>query len=381
MTTSSNVALRGKARDAAIRALDIAGSLRRARERIVQRSGIIVLTLHRIVPDAMRPVCRSPSGMVLRESLFIRLIEYLGERAVFISPEDLDHLQPDMPAGNPARPRILITFDDGWLDNAVVALPHLRRVKIRACFFVATALPGHPCPFWPERVLGLLACARRLGLISVLAAHLDHLQAEADHAPPSLMSTHGEEALLGWLKQFPASELFCWIESTSNALHHETLRVAASPIRNTLNKPLLDPMEKMMTWDTLRTLARDGHRMGSHTCTHAILPQLNKRSMAYELEASRCALQEQLPHQAADSLWVSYPNGSASPEVLEAARDAGYRYGFSNTPGVWHSNSEPFLIPRLNVWDGTLVDSQGAFSEKHLEYSLFWRTSRAQPDL
>jgi hypothetical protein len=32
------------------------------------------------------------------------------------------------------------------------------------------------------------------------------------------------------------------------------------------------------------------------------------------------------------------------------------------------------MLPRINVWDGTLTDSTGQFSEKHLEYSLFWKT-------
>lgn len=374
--------MRSRARDAVIRALGASGSLGRARRGVARSGDVVVLTFHRIVPDAEVAVCRSPRGMVLRESLFARLIEYLGEEAVFVSPQDLDRLDTHARAGHRSRPRILLTFDDGWLDNAVVALPYLERAQVRACFFVPTGLTGRSRPFWPERVLGLLAYARKRGQLAVVKGSLEKLRAVRTTTLPYLGPPHADEALLGWLKQFPASELFGWSEELFGSLCDEAGKYFDEPVPHSLPDaaayPPPDLMERLMTWNQLRALTHAGHSVGSHTCTHAILPPLDQEPLAYELQASRNALWEHLPEQR-DSLWVSYPNGSASPAVLRAASDAGYRYGFSNAPGVWRSISNPFLLPRVNVWDGTLLDSSGAFCKQTVEYSLFWRTIRAIP--
>ena len=369
--------LRSRARDAGIRTLHASGSLQRAREKIAQRRDIVVLTLHRIVPDATCGTCRSPVGMVLRESLLQELLHYLGENATFVSPDEVDTDYSVTLDDKSRRPRILLTFDDGWLDNWTTALSLLEKVRAHVCFFVATALLGTQCPFWPERMLGLLAFARRNNLIPIVIRSLHKLRTKTSQPLPASTVLHAEEPVLRWLKQFSAPDLFCWIDETLHVVHAEALKRSADLTHAPMLSMPTDPTERLMTWDHLRMLVERGHRIGSHTCTHPILPQIDESSMKDEIRSSRDELLKHLPQQNGKPLWISYPNGSSSPSVLQASRDAGYQYGFSNSTGVWGSTSDPFLLPRVNVWDGTLLDSNGHFSEKHLDYSLFWRTNRA----
>ncbi len=371
--------MRSQGRNAWVQALSATGAFAFRRSGIAANHDVIVLTLHRIVPDSDLHLCRSPRGMVLRESLFARLVDYLAANANMIAPQDVN-----FPSHDRSRPRVLLTFDDGWLDNTVVALPYLSRAGIRACFFIATSLAGHPQPFWPEQVLGLLKEARLKGELAVVNRGLQQLRSRATGEPPLVGGPDGDERLLSWLKQFPASAISRQMQSISEGF----LRNSGSRLSSTcagVSKHACpadpasppDPMEHLMNWDQLRSLVRNGHTVGSHTCTHAILPQLGHQDLRREVESSRRALQQLLPEQDAKALWISYPNGSASHTVSMAARQAGYRLGFINTPGLWRVNSDPFLLPRVNLWDGTLVDEHGKFSEKHLEYSLFWRTGGA----
>ncbi len=400
--------LRTHARNAAIHALSATGALAFSRSRIAASGDVIVLTLHRIVPDADRGLCRSPQGMVLRESLFKRLIDYLAAKTRMIAPQEANlapreanlALQVESIApSDRSRPRVLLTFDDGWLDNATVALPHLSRVGARACFFVATSLVGQPTPFWPERMLGLLKEERVNGELASINRQLDLLQSPATGQHPVAAGPGADEALLSWLKQFPAATISHWMQSGSNTLRQQagwrtgSASANASNTADPANPTELiesinladlkvstnpkDPMERLMAWDQLRDLVHAGHTVGSHTCTHAILPQLRREDLMRELEDSCRALRQFLPRQESSALWVSYPNGSASHAVSRAAQKAGYSCGFINTPGLWRANSDPLLLPRVNLWDGTLVDERGEFSEKHLEYALFWRTRRA----
>jgi peptidoglycan/xylan/chitin deacetylase (PgdA/CDA1 family) len=364
-TIAGPISLRGRARHAAIHVLDRSGRLDSARRRIAASGDVLVLTFHRIVPDNQLALCRSPRGMVLRESLFARLVDSLHARANIISPEEADVF-----AWHCSRPRVLFTFDDAWLDNAEIALPYLTRAKIKACFFTPTSLTGQATPFWPERMLDLLRHAHRHGRLSTINLLLERLRSGAPTEPPRVLGAETEEALLAWLKQFPSAKLLRWIETTRECLQEQT--------GVSMHGKVSDPMERLMSWDQLRALRHAGHSIGSHTCTHALLPQLDYEAMMHELKASRRALEEHVPQQRRNAPWLSYPNGSASRTVSLAALDAGYQCGFLNAPGLWGSNSNPLLLPRINVWDGTLVDSNGVFSDKHLEYALFWRTSHAK---
>jgi len=52
-------------------------------------------------------------------------------------------------SGSPVGGDLVITFDDGYLDNATVAAPILRRLDLPACFFIATELIGSDrVPWW-----------------------------------------------------------------------------------------------------------------------------------------------------------------------------------------------------------------------------------------
>src|ERR1700744_1939624 len=96
--------------------------------------------------------------MVLCGSLFANLLDHLSNYAEILSPMDM--------TGGPrksGRTRVLLTFDDGWIDNFDVALQHLNQHRMKACFFVVTSFAGRKQPFWPERLTGLLRSVRTSG--------------------------------------------------------------------------------------------------------------------------------------------------------------------------------------------------------------------------
>src|SRR5258708_23865062 len=78
-------------------------------------------------------------------------------------------------------------------------------------------------------------------------------------------------------------------------------------------------------------------------------------------------------HLVKDCFLFSYPNGNASREVRDEVSRSGFKLAFINSPGVWRLDGDPFLIPRINVWENHLTDSQRQFSALTFEYSVFWR--------
>lgn len=365
-----SVKVRPHLRDGFVSALSGVGRLAQARRDAARSGSVLILTLHRIVPDEQVSTCRSPRGMVLRESTFIQLLKYLQEDADVIAPGQVDRWYT-----HPERVRILLTFDDGWLDNLQVAHRHLTAARIRACFFLSTGLIGRSQPFWPEQIIDLLQRARSRGTMAPLHHLIEALQPGQKKQSVRIEDSTHDEALLTWLKQFSALILQRHID-----LAREELQVLhpADAENETAND---DPMERLLAWDQVRALSDAGHSIGSHTQTHALLPQLPQDELIRELHGSYQMLRAQLSKATQGDLWISYPNGAASRQVALATRQVGYTHGFLNTAGLWTAKTNPYLLPRVNVWDGTLLDAKGNFCQRQLEYNFYWRTVRAQSAL
>jgi len=357
---NDSASLRTVLRQIRIQTLDACGQLRAARSSIARRHGVIVLMLHRIIPDSQMHQCRSPRGMVLRESGFRALLQYLRAETDVIAPADLPHTR----ALN-ERPQVLVTFDDGWADNYEVAAPYLAAFDIKACFFVVTAYAGCSHPFWPEHVLWLRGLTQQAHRRDLWKGFLKSFCVRGNSPPRPEIASASEENVLSWLKQFSAAEI---LERVDQALFR---------LNPALDRITSDPYERLMTWDEMRSLAKQGHMLASHTCTHPLLTHLGGKAVAEELRNSWLDLDAKVWQGAGISPWISYPNGDVDSSVQAAAKKAGYRYGFTTVPGIWPGRCESLSIPRVNIWDGSLLSSDGTFNENNLAHTLFWRPSHA----
>src|SRR5581483_3381172 len=126
------------------------GAIAWARRQLGRNGGVVVLTLHRVLNEQdLAESCRLP-GMVLRDHMFDALLGSLKPVAEVVS---LDAAAPGLPT---RRPRVVLTFDDGWLDTYTTALPIARRHGVPFTVFISTRLIGRHAPFFPQR-LGAVA--------------------------------------------------------------------------------------------------------------------------------------------------------------------------------------------------------------------------------
>lgn len=79
-----------------------------------------------------------------------------------------------------------------------------------------------------------------------------------------------------------------------------------------------------MSWDDLGTLADNAWEIGSHTCTHPHLTELDDTTLTCELEESREASIPFLGHPLET---IAYPYGDTDERVAAFARRAGYSAG------------------------------------------------------
>src|ERR1035437_705872 len=133
------------------RLLFITGALWWAERYLGSQAAIIVLTFHRVLTDGALERSRSLPGTIIRQRTFERLAQSLARSCDLV---DLAAGLPDW--GEAARkPRVALTFDDGWTDTATVALPIAQKYGVPIAIFVCPELVGRQLPFWPERAVAL----------------------------------------------------------------------------------------------------------------------------------------------------------------------------------------------------------------------------------
>ncbi len=102
-----------------------------------KREGIIILMYHRVNDDL------PPDELVVSTRRFRAQMQYLAEHYDVIGIEDLVDLYSSNKFPVPSkRKKVVITFDDGFLDNFENAYPILKEFRLPATIFLATGLIG-----------------------------------------------------------------------------------------------------------------------------------------------------------------------------------------------------------------------------------------------
>ncbi len=100
-----------------------------------------------------------------------------------------------------------------------------------------------------------------------------------------------------------------------------------------------------MNWDDLRALAEIGWEIGSHTCTHPRLTQIDPREAEFELAESRDECTRRIG-RACQS--VAYPYGDVNERIADTARGVGYRAGAALQKS--HKQLGPYRYPRVGIY-------------------------------
>jgi peptidoglycan/xylan/chitin deacetylase (PgdA/CDA1 family) len=225
-----------------------------------------------------------------------------------------------------SRPLLAITFDDAQFDNYQNARPLLAKHGIKATFFAPVAAVQRGELLWHDR-LGLAVCAllkeNRNGALR-LQNILDSINLSGKGSGSLAENIVAESKRLG------AEERLRCVRALEEAAHIEEVPAFA----------------RVMTFQELKSLAVDGHEIGSHSMTHCMMPECDNQSLDYELSESRRILQN-TTGQSIDSF--CYPNGNVDARTASAVAAAGYRRAVTTRWGRNGSNDDPFQLCRCDM--------------------------------
>lgn len=282
--------------------------------------------------------------MAMRASTFQSFLQYITDHCKPVLPGEAISVSGDADD----RPRVALTFDDGWKDNFETAFPVAQEYRVPFTVFVCPQMIDCQTGFWTTTLNNLWWTAQDAGKLDLIYKLVEE-------------RVNGSAAsLIANLKRMNAEDREQVIVKLQAAL--------APYIRKTESTH-----DQLLTWKEVKEMANAGIVFGSHTNTHPILTDISQSEAAKELSESRSRIAAELRTCS----WFAYPNGDWSQSVRQLVAQSGYQAAFANFPGIWEANSDRFSIPRNNLWEGSLAGFRGRFSRIALEYAIFWKAWRA----
>lgn len=282
------------------------------RMRSLLQGDVPILAYHRVCElEDERSFPFDPELVSATPAMFRWQMEYVARHFDPISFADLGAaLDGGVPL--PARP-ILVTFDDGYLDNYTEAFPILLDTGVPATIFVATGYLGNEELFWYERVAyGLYRTPELDVQVGGMPTRLDLSNRPARRA--------AAVGVVEYLKSIPDAQRR---ELLARLAAQVDLRVQPEDLAHC----------RPMNWEHVVEMDAAGIEFGSHTVSHPVLSQLDASNLVDELVVSRRQLQQALG--TAPEV-IAYPFGGPhdfNEQVIAAVADAGYRMAASYIAG------------------------------------------------
>jgi len=307
------------------------GYLRRHRASFVS-----VVTYHGVLPDGYESKDQFlDSSLVSLENFHAQLRLLKSDYDVISCTEFKNWL--DSKEELSAR-AVLITCDDGLLNNLTHMLPLLRGENLDCLFFVTAASAGNErATIWYLELYLMLMRSTRKELNFAFQG-IDVRRALSDPRSRHLAWLDLVKKLSGLGAD--ARRAFLDEAATQCCLQPDwKLEYFQEPLRKRF---------ALLTKTELQELADAGMTIGAHSVSHAILTEQNAQSAETEIADSRKALLA-----TGHSVWAfAYPFGDTTTvgdRELKLAQKAGFQCAFMNTGGCMSASSPPYALPRIHI--------------------------------
>jgi peptidoglycan/xylan/chitin deacetylase (PgdA/CDA1 family) len=259
-------------------------------------------------------------------------MRFLAENFTIVGLAELLRLWSDGPWDSRSR-YCVVTFDDGWLDNYLHALPVVRRHRIPATVFLPTTFVGTDRWYWPDQIAWLCSQAawrdakRRRQIGDSLRRGFPWLEAAALPA-----RAENADALIERCKLQAPERIDAFVAAWAQQL-----------------EATLPRERQVINWTEAQDMSSAGFTFGSHSATHRILTRLAAHEARREIEDSWTALSAQ---RLSTVPVFCYPNGDWSADVARLVAAAGYAAAVTTEFGYEAQVPERrFGLRRIGVHD------------------------------
>lgn len=279
-------------------------------------------------------------------SLFREQIEFLNQKFHIVTMEEVllaSKGQYELP-----EKALLLTFDDGYVDNYTYAMPILEEKKIQGSFFIPGKTFAEHCLLDVNKIHYILASAEPVKLVEDVFERMDYYRGKEFMFPDNkeLWEQYGNKG-----SRFDSKEV-CFVKYMLQTVLPENLRKRISS--DLFEKYVGVPEEQLayelyLTEDQIRTMKRHGMHIGIHGYDHYWLGNLSKNQMQKDVDKALVVMDEFIDQKE----WVmNYPYGNYNNQVIEYIENKGCCLAFTTEVKVAVVNKDNlFKLPRLDCND------------------------------
>lgn len=288
---------------------------------------------------------RYPEIKGMDTSLFRQQIEYMKDNFNVVTMEQVIHIA--LGKGELPEKALLLTFDDGYIDNYVFAFPVLEEFGVQGSFFIPGKTFATHQLLDVNKIHYILASANIFELVEDVKKEMDYYRGqEYDYAPPDEL-----------FNEYAIADRFDIKETIFVKRMLQT--VLPERLRNKISSSLLEKYvgvteeklayELYMTEDQIRTMKRHGMFIGIHGYDHYWLGNLPADKMRQDISKALDTLDEFIDRKS----WVmNFPYGNYNPDVLEYIKSEGACVGLTTEVRVADLDKDnPLELPRLDCND------------------------------
>lgn len=242
---------------------------------------------------------------------------------------------------------VLLTFDDGYIDNYTYALPILEDNGLQGSFFIPGKTFSTHQLLDVNKIHYILASADINKLVIDIKEKMDYYRGQEYDYPPTneLWNLYAKDA------RFDGKETIFVKRILQNVLP-EKLR---NQISSDLLKKYVGVSEEQLSYELymteaqIRTLKRHGMFIGIHGYDHYWLGNLSEEQMKLDVSKALDTMDEFIDHKK----WVmNYPYGSYNDTVTNFIRSKGACMGLTTNVRIADLNADDtFELPRLDCND------------------------------
>jgi peptidoglycan/xylan/chitin deacetylase (PgdA/CDA1 family) len=288
--------------------------------RLVSSLRPVVLVYHRVAPG---------HGDCFGPDVFERHVCFLQSRFHVIGPEDCRRIR-----SRKEDIDVLLTFDDGFLNNALYVVPILKRHQVPALFFISTRHCDGVRPLW-------------FAYLSAFSRWFPEKEVTLDGTTYGLTPKERTRSMRR-LREYLLS-----LRPHPLAMYEKIDRILPSIESFTPREHLVDHYAGM-TWDHIREIARDPlFEVGAHTIDHPFLTSCDEGEMERQIKVNREEL-ERVTGKRIES--IAYPGGDYDARVVAKCASSGFEQRFAVELRQLATKDEGRArdIPRIGVYRPSL---------------------------
>ncbi len=262
--------------------------------------------------------------------VFEQQIKYLSENYNLISIKDfLNILNREISI----KKALLITFDDGYLDNYTDAYPILKKYSVPAIIFLTTDFIEGKMWMWHD--LYRFIFNNTPVKIANITVDGTSLSFDIKNLKDRM---NARKVVHNYCKKMSRAERL-------NFLYR---------LANTLEVKILDLPTKEyapLSWDHVRELSKNGIDFGAHTISHEILSRLDDNDSYTEIIQSKKIIETKLKKEVKA---FAYPNGSKddfTDTTKKIVRESGCSCAFTMIEGINGINFDRYELMRFGHVD------------------------------